>query len=548
MMTEFTFSARKDRIRTANLPLDPRPRISLHKFHRFPLSRHLDSVQAISNTEMKIASRFRSSRALAFLFAAVMLAASAPLPGQMGPSPTAAAQPARSSQAIQLPANPGANLEPQSPILGSVPEGEVTSQEVPLSITDAINRGLKHNLGLLLNETGAQSARAQRLRALSDLLPNVNGAVRESVQRVNLKAFGFPLPPGTPSLVGPFGNFDLRASGSQSIFDLTAVNRVRSANSEVKAAELNYRSARELVVLAVGSIYLQAVADLSRVEAAQAQLQTAQALFQQATDLQKAGVTARIDPLRSQVELEARQQELIVAQNDLDKNKLSLARVIGLPIAQPFKLTDRIPFAPLAELDLEGALQRAYTRRPDYLGAQAQVEAAERSKQAAELEYLPSVGVSGDFGALGLTPGDARNTYSVAGMLRVPIFQGGKIRADVQQADATLRERKAELADLRGRIEYEVRSAFLDVQAAAKQVEVAQTNLNLANETLAESKDRFSAGVADNLEVVQAQQSVAAANDNYIGSLYQHNVAKVTLAKALGIAEEAVRNYLGGSK
>ncbi len=524
-------------------------RALLHNFHPFRAPGHLDVVLAISNTGMKNASPSRRNPGLALLFAAAMLIAVLPLQAQFAPSPTTTAPaPREAAPAVQLPSSQGAGLGAQSPILGSVPEGEVTSQEIPLSIMDAINRGLKHNLGLLLNETGSESARAQRLRVLSDLLPNVNGALRESVQRVNLKAFGFPLPPGTPSLVGPFSNFDLRASASQSIFDLTALNKVRSANAQVRAADFDARNARELVVLAVGSIYLEAVADMTRVEAAQAQVQTAQALFQQATDLQKAGVTARIDPLRSQVELQSRQEELIVAQNDLDKNKLSLARVIGLPIGQPFTLTDRIPFEPLAALDLQAALQRAYTRRPDYLSAQAQLEAAQRAKRAAELEYLPSVGLSGDFGALGISPGSAKNTYSVAGMVRVPIFQGGKIRADVEQADANLKARKAELADLRSRIEYEVRTAFLDVQAAAKQVEVARSNLDLANETLAESKDRFSAGVADNLEVVQAQQAVAAANDNYINSLYQHNVAKVTLAKALGVAEEAVRNYLGGAK
>jgi len=290
------------------------------------------------------------------------------------------------------------------------------------------------------------------------------------------------------------------------------------------------------------------ISNMARVEAAQAEVKTAEVLYQQATDMQKAGVSARIDPLRSQVELQSRQQQLIVAQNDFDKSKLTLIRIIGLPVGQPIKLTDRVPFEPLAAIDLDSALQRAYSRRLDYLSAKAQVDAAQLAKKAASSQRIPAVGLNADYGDIGKTPGNSHGTVTISGTVHFPIFDSGKIRADVEQADATLKQREAELGDLGARIEFDVRTALLDIQAAAKQVEVAKSNLDLANETLREAQDRFAAGVTDSLEVVQAQDSVALANENYIGSLYTHNVAKITLAQALGIAEEAVRNYLGGKK
>lgn len=514
-------------------------------------SGHLSPLAQLSNTEMKGTTRtVRKVPSPTFPNLALLLVCAVPALAQLpGQPPFSAPTPQSSTTQTSTPAvNPGASINTQSPLFGSVPEGKATNQQMPLSIMDAIGLGLRHNLGLILNQVGTESSRAARIRALSDLLPNVTGSVRESVQQVNLAAFGVPLPPGTSPIVGPFSIFDARAAVSQNLFDLHALNNTRSAGAELRASEFNYRNARELVVLAVGSEYLQVIANMARVEAAQAEVKAAQALYQQASDMLKAGVSARIDPLRSQVQLQQRQQQLIVAQNDFDKSKLTLIRIIGLPVGQSITLTDRVPFEPLAAIDFDSALQRAYTRRLDYLSAKAQLEAAQLGKKAAQTQRIPAVALNADYGDLGNRPGNSHGTFTLAGTLRFPIFDSGKISADVAQADATLKQRQAELSDLGARIEFDVRTALLDIQAAAKQVEVAKSNLDLANETLRESQDRFAAGVTDNLEVVQAQDSVALANENYINSLYAHNVAKITLAKALGIAEEAVRNYLGGKK
>ena len=438
-----------------------------------------------------------------------------------------------------LPADAG-----QNPFFASTPSGQVTPGVLQLSLLDAIDRGLKYNLGLLLAGTQTDAARAARLRALSDILPKVDGTVGESVQQLNPAQFGFRIP-GIPDLIGPFGLFDARASMTEKL-GLHDWNNARASVETLRASEHGDRNARELVVLAVGATYLQSIAASARVDAVQAQLNTAQTLYQQAVDMKKAGVVPGIDVLRAQVEERLERQRLVAARNEFAKSKLTLGRVIGLPAAQEFALSDKLPYQPLPDLTLEQALTRAYQARSDYQAALALVRAAELSRKAAEGQRLPSLQVSADYGALGRQPAGALVTYTVAGGIRVPIFQGGKIRSDVEQADATLRQRRLQAEDLRARIEYEVRTAFLDVQAAGEQVQVAEQAAQLSGEELKQAQDRFAAGVTGNLEVVQAQQAVAVSTENYIDSLNAHNVAKLLLARALGVAETRVKEYLKG--
>jgi outer membrane protein TolC len=432
--------------------------------------------------------------------------------------------------------------------MGSVPEGKATSAVLPLSFEGAIDRGLRNNLGILLVSDSALAARGQKWKELSELLPNVSGAVSENVSRINLAAEGFrfsgPAFAGIPSVVGPFGYFDARLIFSQSVFDWNAWNRERGASQNEKASEYTYKNARELVVLAVGNAYLEALSGAARVETAEAEVSTAQALFDKAQDQLKAGVTPAIDTLRSQVELQTRQQQLIVVRNNFAKQKLMLARAIGLPPGQEFSLTEKEPYQPLVPMPLENALQRAYTHRSDFLAAQQQVKSADYFRRAASAEHLPSVGISGNYGDSSVSPGNPEDVYQVSATLKIPIFAGNRSRADVLEAEATLRQDKQQLENLRGQIDYEVRTALLDLNAAAEQVEVAQSSVNLAGQALTQARDRFTAGVTDNLEVVQAQEAVASANESYISSLYAHNVAKVELARAIGYAEEGVKQYL----
>lgn len=432
----------------------------------------------------------------------------------------------------------------QTPLAGSraVPLQPGT---ISLTLLNAIDRGLKYNLGIILSEQGNRSARAARIRALSEMLPHIHARAGESVQQINLAAYGIPLAPGQASIIGPFSIFDTRAQATESL-GFNSLYKERAARENVEAARYSYQNTRDLIVLVVGSSYLQALADSSRVDSVTAQVQTAQALYDQAVNLKNAGMTAGIDVLRAQVELQAQQQRLLVTKNDYDKQLLTLARTIGLPMGQNFQLTDTMPKSEPVPITFEDALKRAYEKRSDYQQAQAQLRAAELQVKAAKAERYPELGLNGDYGVLGKTPGNSHGTFTAAAGITIPIFEGRKIEADVIQADTVLQQRQADLDDLRQRIEYEVRTAFLDVNAATAQLQVATSALDLARQQVSQSQDRFRAGVTNTVEVVQAQEQRATAEENYINSLYAHNVAKLNLARALGVAEDATKRFLGG--
>jgi len=431
----------------------------------------------------------------------------------------------------------------QDPYAGSIPQGKATPEVLDLTIDEALDRGLKYNLGLYLAARASEQASASHLQALSDLLPVLNGSFSEENQKINLKQFGFTFP-GFPSSVGPFGLSDLRATGSWTVLDFHSINTIQAASQNVKAAQFTYRDARDTVVLAVGANYLLTIAQESRVTATQAELQTAQALYQLAEDQEKAGLAPQIDTLRARVQLQAQQEAVIQAQNDLEKQRIALARVIGLPVQQKFRLVNRVPYHPLPEMELQTAYQRALQTRPDYQAALAALRSAELSRGAAWKQRLPSIGLAGEYGVLGYTLNGLAPNWTAAATLKIPVFEGGKIEADVQQAEAILKQRQAQVDNLRGRIEQDVQDALLDLKAAAQQVEVAQLGLELAHQALDQSQDRFGAGVTNNVEVIQAQQQLAAANEQYIASLYAHNIAKVLLARATGNAEQVVKQYL----
>ena len=245
--------------------------------------------------------------------------------------------------------------------------------------------------------------------------------------------------------------------------------------------------------------------------------------------------------------MQSQQEALIQAQNDLEKQRIALARVIGLPMQQKFRLVNRVPYAPVPDIALNGAYELALATRSDYKAALAQLRAAELRRSAAWKGRLPSVEASGTYGVLGYTPDAMAPNYSAAATLNIPIFQGGKVRADIQETEAVLKERQAQADNLKARVEQEVQDSILDLKAAAQQVEVARTGLDLAQQVVAQSQDRFAAGVTNNVEVIQAQQQLASANDQFIASLYAHNIAKVLLARSIGNAEQMVKQYLAGN-
>jgi outer membrane protein TolC len=433
---------------------------------------------------------------------------------------------------------------------GSVPQGTASSTPIALTLGDAINRGLKANLGLLTSEQSSREVRAERLRALSALLPNVTGQLSMTEQQLNLQALGFlfnfPASFGfsIPHIVGPYSYQAALANATVPLFNFNSISNFRASRENEKASLLSIKNARDLVVQAVGNAYLQIIADTARVTATQAEIDADNAIYMNAQRRHEAGTAIGIDVLRSQVELKQRQQALVAVTNQFEKDKLTLGRVIGLAIGQDFIVADPSASVPLEAMPLKDALATAYDHRPDYQAARARVLAAQFSVRAAKAERYPTLTASGFYGDEGLRLlSNSHGVFQATGSIQFNIFDGGRIKADILNNDSELRNRRNELENLRGQIDYEVRSALLDLKSAGDQVDVARSNQDLAHQSLKQSQDRFSAGVTNTVEVVQAQQAVADANENLISAQFQYNVAKVSLARSLGIAEEGIRSY-----
>jgi len=434
----------------------------------------------------------------------------------------------------------------QNPYLGGVPTGRLSATPVALSLEDAVARGLKQNLGGVLATDIVADARGERWQALSELLPNVITDTGFGVHQINVKAsFGLTIR-GEPPIIGPFGYFDSRAYLTQSAFDWTSIERARSSTAQVRSAEFSSKDAREIVVLVVVSNYLLVIADQSEVESATSQRDTAKAIFQQTSDQKTAGLASAVDALRSHVQLQSREQKLLLAQNTLAKQKLTLARAIGLPPGQQFETITQVPYRELTPSGLDEAIQSAYKARADFQSQMNQVRSAELGEKAAAAERYPSLGVETDYGLSGVNPGSSHGTVDAAATLRIPVFQGGRVHGDILRAGASLTRERQRLEDLRSKIDQEVRDAYLDLETAEQEVAVEKSAVALASQNLDQSRDRFRSGVTDNIEVVQAQDALAIATDSYIASLYSHNLAKISLARAIGVAESRFAQYVEG--
>jgi outer membrane protein TolC len=426
---------------------------------------------------------------------------------------------------------------------GSIVRDKATADVLGLTLNDAIQRGLRNNLGLVLQTSNEKSASGQRLQQLQALLPTVTGAASYEVEQVNLAAYGLKFP-GLNPIIGPFQVFDFRAYLTQNLVNLQSLENYITAKHNFEAAKLTAQDARDLVVLTVGNAYLLCIADAARIAAVKAEMDESKVSLDQATAAHDAGTSPRLDVLRAQVDYQNEQQQLISTTNQLEKDKLSLARVIGLPLDQRFDLTDTTPFAVLDTPDPEAAFQQALKQRKDLAASAEQLKAAESGKKAAFDEQLPVVSFSGDFGDQGETVGHSHGTYSATGEITAPILQIAKTHGDEDVAAAQYDQTKARLSDQVQQVNADVRDAILDIQSSAKLVDATKSNVDLAKEALDEAQQRFHAGVADTLPVSQALAADEQANDQYISALYQHNVAKLSLARALGVATTNYKDYL----
>jgi outer membrane protein TolC len=448
------------------------------------------------------------------------------------------------AQTAPIPPSPAPGPPSAASFQGSVPKGQATAASVDLSLDDAIERGLEANLGIILSGTQTAGARAQRLSQLQTLLPSVDFNAKEAELQTDLPAEGLRIP-GFPKIIGPFSYQDVRANMTWSVVNINSLRNYLAARHNFAAAQLSAQDARDMVVLTVGNAYLLVLADETEVSSVEAQVATAKVSLDQAVANHQAGTAPLLDELRARVDYQSLEQQQIAAQNALEKDELALKRTIGLPLEQSFDLTDKAPYAPFDALDVDALIKQAKENRKD-LAALVEVTAADAEKRkAATAARLPTVEADADYGDIGATLGHSHGTVDATATLSVPVFKEFELRGQAELAQAELDTAQAQLSDKQAQVDADVRDALLDIAAAQKQVEVAQSSMDLANEALKEAQERYANGVSDNLAVSQAQQSVAQADNQYVASLYRHNVAKLSLARALGAGAD-YRKYVGG--
>ncbi|HEY3440260.1 MAG TPA: TolC family protein [Paludibaculum sp.] len=437
----------------------------------------------------------------------------------------------------------------QNPYYGAVPDAQAGKGSLSLTLSETIRLALKNNLGTLLADENTMAARGQRVVAMSQLLPHLDARIARSSQQVNLAAFGFSAFPGINSIIGPFSIFDARMSVSQSVLNFQTLNASRAGAENVRAAGMEYQDARDTVVLVATALYLDATAGASRIDAAKARVSAAQALYGQAVNFKASGVVAGIDVLRADVQLRGQKQRLIAYQNEFEKQKLRLARAIGLPDGGALRLADPMPASSSVTVPtVEQAVEMALESRMDYRSLQSRLKAAEFNRKAASAGRLPTIGFNADYGTIGKAPDNSHGTFSAAVAVRVPVFDGHRVKGEEMEADAARARIQAQAADLRARIEFEIRSAQLDLHAASDQLDVARGTVELARRQQQQAQDRFAAGVTNNLEAVQAQEALAQADENLISSLLAGNLAKAALARSIGASEKNIPAFLLGAK
>ena len=437
---------------------------------------------------------------------------------------------------------------------GSVPDARIPDGPVTLTLSEAMARGLRTNLGAVSADNSMRAARGQRLQQLSALLPAISASLSETVAQTNLAAYGFQFsaPAGSditiPTVVGPYSYSQAQGQLSQSVFDLVKWRNWKASKETERASVQNAKDTREMVVLAVGGSYLQVIAAVARVDSQRAQVESARAVYDQATVRKQAGINAKIDVMRSLTELQTQQQRLSSIESDLEKQKISFARIIGVPLDHALVLSEKLKVSSAMLPELQGQIQRALNARAGLEAARAQVKAAQLVLSAARAERYPSASVDGNYGVIGRNPAATHGVFTANAAIKIPVWQSGRVKGEIMQAESTLRQRQAELDDERGKVEAEVRTAWIELRTAMGQVKVAETNQTYAQETLSEARDRFAAGIANTVEVVQAQEQVANAENDYISSLFSFNLAKLSLARSTGSAEAALPNLLEGKQ
>jgi len=418
--------------------------------------------------------------------------------------------------------------------------GNEPTQVLRLTLDQAVGLALKQNPTAQIAILQAAQSEQDKNIARADLLPQANAKISDEAQKVNLQAqFGGKTPfPGFPKTLGPYQVFSAGPSFGTPVFDLTLWRRYQAARDTVNASKANSLSTREQVILLVVSQYIGTLRAVANVEASQSRVSLAQALYDQAADLQKEGVGTGIDTLRANVELQNEKQRLIEAETDRETSQFALSRLLNLDARQAIELADSLSFFDTPQPEVEPSIEFALAERQEWKGLEAQIKAAEYQKKASQDSRLPSLRFDGNFAYVGTSSNTTLPTYSYQASVNMPLFTGGRIHAEIVRADLEIKKLDQQKDDLRNQIALDVKTALLNLQSARNEVQVANLGVQLSKEEVDQARDRFKAGVANNIEVIQAQDSLSRANDNQIAALYRFNQARADLARSMGQMEK----------
>ncbi len=433
---------------------------------------------------------------------------------------------------------------------------EDTGASVPLSLDDAVQRGLDHNLQVVLSRGNELRVKGLQSTVANALLPSLTAQAQSNAQEIDLQALGFnvqsfaALGPQFSALgaISPIVKVDVTSAQlnvNQQLFNVPAYFLYRASQRAGDVATLSTRNVRGGVALAVSSQYLLLLSEAAQIETARALLEADQVQLRQARDRHDAGVGTNLDVLRAQVQFQAEQQTLISDEGQYSKDKIQLNRLMGAPAGQEFTLTDTVPYHELMEMPLADTVALAFTKRKDLLVLESQLEVAAKTAKAVRYERLPTLALTGYYGVIGETTGLYHGDFLAQGSLSVPIFKEAQFRGEREVATAQQAGLDQQIRSLRVTIEQQIRASLLDVESTSELVKVARSNVELSRSLLNDAEQRFAAGVDDNLPVVQAQAALAQAESRLIDTLYQFNTAKLGLARNVGVTETQYRTYLG---
>ena len=418
--------------------------------------------------------------------------------------------------------------------------GPMAGEPLKLTLDKAVALALKQNTTAQISVLQAAEAVQDKNIARAALLPTADLQVNDAIRRINLQeelgsAIRFP---GIPGHVGPLNILHAGPEFGTPLFDLTLWNRYRSSRDQANGSKANSLSTREQVILLVVSQYIGTLRASANVEASQSRVDLAQALYDQAADLQKNGVGTGIDTLRANVELQNEKQALLVAQTDRDSSLYALSRLLNLDPHQELVLADSLSFFDTPQPDVNASIDEALAARQEWKALEWQVKAAQHDRQASRDLRLPTLRVDGSWAYEGTRLNNGIPVYNYQATFDMPIFTGGRTRAEIVRSDLQLRVLDQQKSDLRNQISLDVKDALLNLKSARSQVEVSTLGVQLANQEVEQARDRFKAGVANNIEVIQAQDALARANDNEIAALYRFNQARADFARSIGQMEK----------